>query len=125
MNKYTQPPITSQALPLTQANIYQSLLYNFNKPKHKQEIPTKSFLADACDYALTTTRDALQALAKRGLIYFNWVLRCWVLRIAKQKVKDTYDAYIKYKQDMKDKSINYNIYLFGIYESKRILGGNL
>ncbi len=93
MSNFTLPPRISQA-PQSQQAIY------FTLQKNTKGL-TRSALSKASNYAITTTRDALQALAKKGLIYFNKVLRCWFIRTIKEKTEDIYDAYINLKKDWK------------------------
>ena len=56
-------------------------------------------LANTTHYTLGTVSNGLQRLKKLGLIYFNKVLRCWFLRVIKQRTMDLVDNLIKFKWD--------------------------
>ena len=110
MENYTLPPRINQA-PQSIKSIFFTIQMNTQGSRLKT-------LANTTHYAIGTVSNGLQTLKKLGLIYFNKVLRCWFVRTVKQKTKDIYDAYIMYKQDIKEKAINLLTYVFGDGKSR-------
>lgn len=125
MKKYNLPPTTCQVSKPSEKQVYFTLQQNSNKPKQRRHLLTLKSIKDTIYYALGTVANALQSLRKKGLIFYNKVTRSWQLKLEVVKTIDTYDNYIKFRFDIRRNSINQNIYLFGYFDSKRILGGNL
>lgn len=125
MKKYTRSRITSQALPPIQEAIYTKALENINKKRKEQVLLTRKQIKTLIykGYTEDSISNALNALSDLALMFYDRITRSWLLVLKNLKSIDIQGAYQDWKQDLKSTAINTNIYLFGIYESRRIIGG--
>jgi hypothetical protein len=93
--------------------IYSIFLRNQNQPKKRRAAITRQKLAISLFYAIGSIANALQNLRCKGIVYYNKITKTWVLTIVNQPQLDSYDYYIKLKQDTAiDKKENH-IRLYG------------
>lgn len=76
-------------------------------------------LSQSVNYALGTTSNALQALAKKGLIYFDWVKGVWKELIKKINIKPNNCKNLrKYAKEGSQVYDNYILFRWDTWKSK-------
>lgn len=125
MKQYTRLQITSQLAPLP-SSIYSQAIRNINKKRSEQSLLTRKQIKTLVyqGYTPDSISNALNQLHDIGLMFFDKVSRSWLLVLKMLRCIDIYGAYMDYVKNVKRKAINENIYLFGYYDSERILGGS-
>ena len=125
MKNYTRSRITSQGLPPIQETIYTKAIENINKKRKEQVLLTRKQIKSLIykGYTEDSVSNALNKLADLKLMFFDRITRSWLLVLKNLKSIDIQGFYQDWKQQLKQTAINTNIYLFGTYESRKIIGG--